>query len=208
MELNDLKLFALCYIKEDEVLSDKDKFKLMEFVGKSEQKDILFLLATGQMPGKEILSVQESDGVAYRLQEFTYTPGPLSAILISNLVKMGYHGVKTWKSVKDPYKEHEKSTQELETTTSAAVSMAAAIGMKIKAEHIKNHIKDCKKETGMAKNVCNNKLKRDGMRHEITVLSGLKNTVCNKTKDPISCKKNLDSKIKLIQKKMDSIKVF
>lgn len=206
MKLNDLKLVALFYINEDEVLSDRDKFKLMEFVEKSEQKDILLLLATGQMPGNEILTIEESEG-AFRISEFIYMSHPLSGVLATNLARMGYHGYKTWKSIKDPWKEHEKTGHELGTATTAVSSFAAAAAFKIKQQHIEKLSKMCDKEKGMAKKVCHNKIRRDGMRHEITVLSGLKN-ICNKSREPNSCKKKIDTRIKVIQKKMDSIKVF
>jgi hypothetical protein len=71
MKSNDLKLFALYYIKEHEI-SDKDKLKLMGFVENANDEEILFLLATGQMPSESNFVVKEIDGQAYRLEKVDF----------------------------------------------------------------------------------------------------------------------------------------
>ena len=67
--------------------------------------------------------------------------------------------------------------------------------------------KKCEKEKGVAKKVCHNKIRRDSYRAEIAALSSMK-IKCRKSKNPETCIKNIDKRIKELQKQMDSIKVF
>lgn len=68
MESNDLKMFALFYIKEQK-LSDKGTIRLMNFIECAGDEEILFLLATGHIPSENNTIVRESEGKVYRIEE-------------------------------------------------------------------------------------------------------------------------------------------
>lgn len=218
MDLTEIKIFALHYIKDDEFLSDEEKIKFMEFVEKSNEDEILFLLTTGQMPGDEILTIEGSGDQAYRM-EFV-DPGTVEAgvqvakagaIGLKALVaggKIGYHAAKTIQSLKgDPTSKFARFDKYGGMATSTMSSMAASFALKVRKTQIQKMMNKCDKERGMAKRVCYNKVTRDAMRKEITSLSLSRNR-CEVTNNPDKCIKDINDRIKTIQKKMDSIKVF
>jgi hypothetical protein len=222
MQSKDLKLFAIFYIKEDEILSDKDKVQLMDFVESSDDKNVLFLLATGQMPGERFLSIKES-GNAFQIQEFTAT-GHIVQTTVDAIVggahikdlaksafyagKMGFQGYKTYKHVKDPVaKERKIDASTMYLAGAAASALAASVALKVGKKGLAKMQPQCDKEKGQARKVCYNKIKRDAIRMEILSLSSMK-IKCRKTKNPETCIKNMDKRIKELQDRMDSIKVF
>jgi len=225
MNTEDLKLFALFYIREDEVLTDKEKIHLMDYIGEAEDEEVLFLLATGQLPNEKIIEIQ-THGDAFRIEESwetdllikgvekgaTYAASGLSP---KHAVKIGFYGAKaafqgfkTYKTIKNPG-SHEKATG---STTmylggTAASAMAATISYKLKKKHLERMGPQCDKEKGQAKKVCYNKIKRDAIRVEILSLSSMK-IKCRKTKNSDECIKKIEQRIKELQNRMDAIKVF
>jgi hypothetical protein len=226
MKSEDLKLFALFYIKEDEVLSDKEKIQLMDFVGSSNDEGVLFLLASGQMPGEKFISIKE-DGDAFRIEESYETDlilkgvekavdmGVSRYINPKSIVKTGFYagkaafqGFKTYKTFKGTSKHESpvgQSTMFLGGT--AAASMAASLSYKLKKKHMKKMGLQCDKEKGKALTVCHNKVRRDAIRVEILSLSSMK-VKCRKTRNSEKCIKKIEQRIKELQNRMDSIKVF
>lgn len=208
MDLNDLKLFATFYIESDEILSNKEKIDLMEFVKKGEQKDILYLLMTGQKPGEDLILVKESS-VASAIE---LVKGGMD---LKDLIKIGAKtGVSVASTRRHIKKMNQGNTEEkpwghatIFLAGVAASSLAASLAFKMSQKKIKKLLQKCEKEKGMAKKVCNSKIRRDGLRMEITMLSSMK-TKCRGTKEPDKCIKNIDKRIKTIQNRMDSIKVF
>lgn len=171
MNLSDLKLFAVFYIKEDEILSNKEKVSLMDFVEEANEDQILKLLFTGQT-GDDTLSIEEAGGQAYRINA-----------------------------------DVSKDNSSRVLATAAATSLISSIGFKINRKKFEQLSKKCEKETGMAKKVCLNKGRRDAIRSEILALNSMK-VKCRKTKNSDKCIKNIDSRVKKLQKTMDTIKVF
>jgi hypothetical protein len=223
MDSNDLKLFALFYIKEHEDLSDKDKVKFMNFVEGANDEDVLFLLYTGQMPGNKILQIKEADGDAFRIEEsasaeITSQVATQAVDTLPNLVKVAYHTGKAGLDVRSILKKareekeggsHEKpwgpSTIALGATAASSLAMAAS--HKIMKRRLDSLSAQCEKEKGMARKVCYNKIRKDSIRAEILSLSSMK-IKCRKTKNPETCIKNIDARIEELQTKMNSIKVF
>lgn len=206
MNSEDLKLFAIFYIKEDEVLSNKEKIQLMEFVEQAQDEEVLFLLATGQMPGERIVEVK-NHGDAFRIEE-SYEAAKGIAKAGFYVGKAGFQGMKTYKTFKGDSKHESpvgQSTMFLGGT--AAASFAAAVSYKLKKKHLVKMGLQCDKEKGKAKKVCYNKIRRDAIRVEIVSLSSMK-VKCRKTKDSEKCIKKIEQRIKELQNRMDSIKVF
>jgi hypothetical protein len=215
MNLNDLKLVALYYIKESE-LTNEDQISLMEYVDKSEESDILFLLATGCRSENYLEMIE--DGNAYTFQEFVggvsaSLRGAQGARIAVKAVRAGMKGAKFAKSLKDydPSKEkniNEKpwglTTQHLGAT--AFQAFADAVMLKVKRGYIDKNIKKCEKETGDAKRSCYNKIRKDAIRAQIVALNAMK-IKCRKTTDEKKCLKKADIKIKELQTKMQIIKV-
>jgi len=215
MELNDLKIFALYYIKESEGVSDKEKAELMEYVDSADESEILFLLATGCRAGN-VLEIIERDG-AYRFQEFigAASSAARSAQQVRLMVKgvrMATKAGKLAKTVKDydPVKETEgekpwgQSTTFLATTALHALADAAIL--KIKKGYLDKHGKKCDKEKGDAKRACYNKIRKDAIRAQIVALNSIK-VKCRQTNNEKECLKKADAKIKTLQNKMQTIKV-
>lgn len=222
MDLFELKLHTLHYIKDDEVLSNKEKIKFMEFVRKSSEKDMMFLLTTGQIPGDKVSMIEQADGVAFRINEYgdsavttaidaglASSPiGTLGARALYHTGKIVYQAARTVGTMKgDLSSKFAKFNKYDGMATSTVSSVAASLALKVRKGQIEKMNRVCDKETGMAKKVCYNKVRRDAMRREITSLSVSKNR-CEYTNNPDKCIKKIDDRIKEIQTKMDSIKVF
>jgi hypothetical protein len=199
MDSNDLKLFALFYIKEHDDLSDKDKIKFMNFVEGANDDEILSLLYTGQMPGDEIYRIREADGEAFRIEESSAVALATAGISARSLYK-------TSKS-DTPKEEKPWGATTITLGASAASSLALALAHKINKKTMKQLSGKCEKEKGMAKKACHNKIKKDSIRAEKVALNSMK-IKCRKTKNPETCIKNIDKRIAELQKKIDAIKVF
>ena len=222
MNSEDLKLFAIFYIKEDEVLTDKEKIQLMDFVESSNDEGVLFLLASGQMPGERVFTIKE-DGDAFRVEE-SVTIGVvqkgielgIAGLDAAELTRAGFHagkaGFQTAKTVKTFKREIPKQEKPWGQSSTflggvAAASLAASIVHKMGAKNLKKLRLQCDREKGKAKTVCYNKVRRDAIRTEIVSLSSMK-IKCRKTKDSEKCIKKIEQRIKELQNRMDSIKVF
>jgi len=208
MDLHDLKLFATFYIEGDDILSNKEKIQLMEFVKKAEQNDILYLLLNGQMPGEDLIVVREST-VASAID---LVVGGLSAgQLAKPIAKAGITTINTRRFLKKMDKgdvgEKPWGFTTLNLAGVAVGALATSLALKTSRKRMKSLLQKCEREKGMARKVCYNKAKRDGYRMEITALNSMK-TKCKGSKNPETCIKYIDKRIKLIQGRMDSIKVF
>ena len=224
MDSNDLKLFALFYIRDDEFLSDKNKIKLMEFVEKSSDEEVLFLLATGQVPQEKVVSMKGS-GDAYRFEEGMigdYAPAVIhKGIEVAtgakdlkdifrtgmHVTKAGIHGYKTYKTIKGPDVEKPWGPTSTSLAGLAAGNLAASVAYKLSQKKLKKLRLQCDKEKGQAQKVCYNKVRRDSIRSEIVSLSAMK-IKCRKTKNSEQCIKKIEQRIKELQNRMDSIKLF
>ena len=89
MNSNELKLFAICYIKEDEVLTNRPKIELMDYVEASNDEKILYLLQTGTVfPISEFGAELTVRGVAMTADAIQ---GGMSA---GKLIRTGWLGAK------------------------------------------------------------------------------------------------------------------
>ena len=52
METKDLKITAMIYVKEHEILEDEEKISIMEFIKDSSKEQVEFLLLTGEVKDK------------------------------------------------------------------------------------------------------------------------------------------------------------
>ncbi len=181
MELNDLKLFALFYIMEQD-LSKKDQIHLMNFIEGAGSDEIIFLLATGQVPLEENFMIREVDGQAYRLESFSH----------KRLQAAGDVG-------------HKLSKAHMYFGT-AISGMATSIAFKINKEKMAQLAGKCENEKGTARKACYNMIRRDAIRAEILALSSMKSK-CHKSKTAETCIKNIDNRMKKLQQRMDAIKV-
>jgi hypothetical protein len=208
MDLNDLKLFAKFYIESDEILTDKEKSNLQEFVKNSEQNDILYLLLTGQKPGEDLLVVKESS-VASTIELIR------GGLALKDLIRLGAKAGVMAAFTKRHIKRAEEGGDEEKPWGHATIALggialsalATAVALKASRKRMEQVLKKCENEKGMAKTVCYNKTKRDSLRLEITILNSMK-VKCKGSKNPDTCIKNIDKRIKSIQDRMDSIKVF
>lgn len=222
MNSDDLKLFAIFYIREQDNLSDKDKINLMSFVETASDEDVLYILATGYRPGDTIHQIKELNGQAYRLESGTaFAVGAASEILpaavrAARAARLAFHagkaGYMARKIYKTAHQDFPKDESPIGDTTinlaaSAVSALAHSLAYKISRKKLAHLSKKCDKEKGVAKKVCFNKIRRDAIRSEILALSSMK-VKCGKTNNPELCLSNIDKKIKSLQKKMDAIKVF
>jgi len=222
MNSDDLKLFALFYIKEQEDLSDKDKIDLMNFIENANDEEVTFLLATGYKPGETVHKIKEIDGQAYRLESGAAVvvgtasevlPAAVRAARTARIAfqagKAGYMARKIYKTAKEdvPKEEGLFGDTTINLAASAVSALAHSLAYKINRKKMAQLSKKCEKEKGMAKKVCFNKVRRDAIRSEILALSSMK-IKCRKTKNSELCVQNIDKKIKSLQQKMDAIKVF
>jgi len=223
MNSDDLKLFSLFYIRDNEFLADKDKIWLMEFVEKASDEKILKLLFTGD-PDSKVYSIEECDGQAYRIREgmiadlgvplltnmIKAEKGRRIAKVVINVGKAGYTAKKTMKLYKEPYNMQQEDPWGPATISlagQAASALMMGLSLKVNKQYMANLSKKCEREKGMAKKVCFNKIRREAIRAEILSLSSMK-IKCRKTKNQDVCIKNIDKRIKILQDRMDSIKVF
>lgn len=225
MNSEDLKLFALFYIRDDEFLSDKNKIKLMEFVEKSSDEEVLFLLATGQVPQEKITIMKESGG-AFQFTEYIADIAPdmiqkgiefatgSGGRDLKNIVRAGLHtgragfqGYKTYKTVKGPATEKPWGAVPVGLTGVSIGNLASSVAYKLSQKKLKKLQVKCDKEKGQARKVCYNKVRRDSIRSEIVSLSSMK-VKCRKTKNSEQCIKKIEQRIKELQNRMDSIKLF
>lgn len=210
MKLEDLKLFALFYIKESDNLSNKEKISLMEYVDKVGESEILFLLATGCTPDNYV-SIEESNGVAYRIQEVARVDLAARLAVRGITAMKGEDLLQTYKSYDptNPEQAEEKpwghSTRELALT--AFNALANSIAYKMKKKYVDKNMQKCEKEIGVARKACHNKIRKDAIRAQIVALSSMK-VKCRKTKNFDKCTKDIDAQIKNLQNKMNAIKVF
>jgi hypothetical protein len=202
MNSDDLKLFALIYIKEDEVLTDKQKVRLMEFVDIANDAQVLFLLATGQLPLDESLAAQAIVTSADAIQG-------ISAIKASWVAgRAGYSGYRLYDAIKGVPKEEKPWGSTSITLAGTAISaLAVGLSMKMNKKYMAKMAKKCDKEKGIAKKTCYNKIRRDSIRTEIVSLTSMK-VKCRKAKNAETCIRNIDKRIKELQNRMNSIKVF
>ena len=207
MNSNDLKLFAIFYIKEDEVLTDMEKVKLMEYVENADDEKILFLLKTGT-----VFPISESGaslGIAIGADAII---GGMSA---ARLAKTGwvagkgaYTGYNAYKSITTlPKDEKPWGSSTISLAGSAVSSLATAIAFKVNKKYMEKMKKKCDQEKGMAKKTCYNKIRRDAIRAEVVALTSMK-VKCRKAKNADICVQNIDKRIKQLQKRMESIKIF
>ena len=202
MNSDDLKLFALFYIKEDEWLTDKEKVKLMEFVEVSNDEQVLYLLATGQ------LQLDESVTMPLVAKAVDAIQGGIAAKALYSASKAGgqVYMTKRYLSKSIP-KEKPWGQTSLNLTGTAMSALATALALKMNKKYIAKMDKKCSNEKGLAKKTCHNKIRRDGIRAEIVSLTSMK-VRCRKAKDTDICIRNIDKRIKELQNRMDSIKVF
>ena len=185
MNSDDLKLFALFYIREDEFLTNKQKIQLMEFVDKADDKDVLFLLATGHLPQENLMTMQE-DGDAYRIEGIAAElihkgiEVATSSSDVKNLARAGFHtakagfqGYKTYQTLKTPTPGEEKpwGPTSMNLAGISAASLAASVAYKMSQKKLKLLQAKCDKEKGKARKVCYNKVRRDSIRSEIVFRS-------------------------------------
>jgi hypothetical protein len=172
------------------------------------------------MPGERVLSIEES-GDAFNIQESHFVQSTVDAIVgganAKSLVKtafhagkMGFQARKTYQQVK--YPENQGQMRKVDPSTMylagvSAAALAASIAFKVGKKGLAKMQPQCDKEKGHARKVCYNKVRRDSIRVEILSLSSMK-IKCRKTKNPETCIKNMDKRIKELQDRMDSIKVF
>jgi hypothetical protein len=169
MKIEDLKLFALFCLKEDEILTNKEKSILMDFIESANEKEILNLLLTGQKPEGKNLNIKEIDARTL----FQYS----------------------------------KSGGNIDLASQTVAGMFASIAYKMNRKYFTKMKNKCEQEKGFAKKTCFNKIKRDAIRTEIVALNSLK-VKCRDTSNSETCIKKVDARIKDLQKKMDTIKVF
>lgn len=206
MNSNDLKLFALVYIKEDEVLTDKQKVRLMEFVDIANDAQVLFLLATGQLPLDESLAVQVVATSADAIQGISAIKDLAKASWMAG--KAGYSGYRLYDAIKGvPKEEKPWGSTTIALAGTAISSLAVGLSMKMNKKYMARMAKKCDKEKGIAKKTCYNKIRRDSIRTEIVSLTSMK-VKCRKAKNADTCIRNIDKRIKELQNRMDSIKVF
>ena len=123
--------------------------------------------------------------------------------------KAGFQTAKTVKTFRRDIPKQEKPWGQSSTFLGgvAAASLAASIVHKMGAKNLKKLRLQCDREKGKAKTVCYNKVRRDAIRTEIVSLSSMKIKFL-KTKDSEKCIKKIEQRIKELQNRMDSIKVF
>jgi hypothetical protein len=122
--------------------------------------------------------------------------------------KGAYSGYNAYKSIKDlPKEEKPYGPSTTSLVGSAISSLASAIAMKVNKKYMEKMSKKCDKEKGLAKKTCYNKIRRDSIRTEILSLTSMK-IKCRKAKNAETCIRNIDKRIKQLQKRMDSIKIF
>jgi hypothetical protein len=183
MKSEDLKLFALFYIKEDETLSKKEKIKLMNYVEGTSDEDLLFFLATGQFSSDKF----------YKIQEMPTASGIATAISISD--------------ARDLAEEKTLSSSTFRLTGAAVSALAFSVAHKINKKYMQETKRQCDSEKGIAKKTCYNKIRRDAIRVEMVSLNSSK-TKCQKTKNPETCIKNISKRTEDLQQRLDMIKVF
>ena len=165
----------------------------MNFVEGANDEDVLFLLATGQTPGDEILTVRE-DGPAFRLE-------------FSTKAYVAVQAAKHVAGVIVPaYIRRQKEKRELGMSATAISSLAQTLGMKINKSKIDQLSKKCTNEKGESKQICLKMIRKDAIRAEILALNSMK-VKCRSLKNDEACIKNIDKRIKMLQQKKDAIKV-
>jgi hypothetical protein len=207
MNSDDLKLFAICYIKEHEFLDDKERIQLMEYVEKAADEEVLFLLSTGSM-----LSLDESLAVQAVGTTVDVVQTGINARDIARAGwmtgKAGYTGYRAYDAMKNLPNEEKPWGPTTTALAGAAISaLAASMSMKVNKKYMERMEKKCDKETGIAKKTCHNKIRRDAIRTEIVSLTSMK-VKCRKAKNAETCIRNIDKRIKELQNRMTSIKVF
>lgn len=179
MDSVDLKLITIFYIREDETLTESEKVQLMDYVEEASDDEVLFLLGTGNILGESSSDIMINGDAMHISEEKPWGPTTYNPMIQSG-ISVG---------------------------TNIISSASSAYGLKLNKKYVEKMQTKCDKEKGLAKKTCHNKVKRDGIRVEIKALSSMK-VKCRKAKNAETCIQNIDKRIKELQNRMDSIKVF
>jgi hypothetical protein len=176
---NNLKIFALEYVKLHDNLTKEQKLGVGRFIVEANDDQINFLLLTGEVKDK----LTKEDKSLIETSDFS-----------SGFDKGFMHGAEAG------------AVGGIVVTLAATAVLAAATAAGIVAykRFFSKAARACKDKGGIHKTSCMNKFKRQGQAARIKALqAGM--VKCAKTKDPAKCKSKLQGKINKEKAKMGAL---
>ena len=211
--MNDLKLFAKCYVEAHD-LSNEDKKKFFEFIDNVSNVEIINLLETGRM---EYLSETKKEQIIESLQlsEDNIMDVPYSVVKSFWIAFKHGPGKNPFKSIRDVeswIRHSDLNTISGMLSTLAVVGVTAsvliAISFYVAARYLREKLSKagqaCKSQKGKDFKKCVLKYKIDAYEGQLRLLQkGL--TACNKSKEPNKCKAKINAKIANTKRKIDKL---
>jgi len=212
--MNDLKLFAKCYVEAHD-LTNENKKKLFEFIDNVSNVEIINLLETGKM---EYLSEPRKQQIIESLQLSEYTPKDtvydvakffwwLSKKVTGKKPFMSIGDIDIWLKHSD-LRTVNSMFLKLVGTGGVAVTVIVGITLYLAARYLREKLSKagqaCKGKKGKEFKKCVLKYKIDAYKGQLQLLQkGL--ATCSKSKNPGKCKAKIYTKIGKTERKIDEL---